>query len=86
MFIGRTEVEAENPIFGPSHAKSQLLRKDPDAGKDRRQEEKGGQRMRQLDRTTYLEIMERRREEPGLLQSMGLQTVRHDWVTEQQHG
>ena len=42
--------------------------------------------MRQLDRTTYLEIMERRREEPGLLWPMGLQTVRHDWATEQQRG
>ena len=36
-------------------------------------EEKGEQRIRQLDRNTYLEIMERR-EEPGLLQSMGSQT------------
>ena len=84
VFIGRTVPEAEDPIFWPPHVKSQLLRKG--AGKDWRQEEERGERMRQLDRTTYLEIMERRREEPGLLWPMGLQTVRHDWATEQQRG
>ena len=33
MFIGRTDVEAETPILWLSDAKSQLIRKDPDAGK-----------------------------------------------------
>ena len=33
MFIGRTEVEAESPIFWPPDVKSQLIGKDPDAGK-----------------------------------------------------
>ena len=32
--MGRTEAEAEAPILGPLDAKSQLVRKDPDAGKD----------------------------------------------------
>ena len=41
IFIGRTDVEAEAPIFRPPDAKSQLIRKDPDAGKDWRQEKKG---------------------------------------------
>ena len=41
MFIGRTDVEAETPILWPPDVKSRLIRKDPDAGKDRRQEEKG---------------------------------------------
>ena len=41
VFIGRTEVEAESPILWPPHVKSQLTGKDPDAGKDWRQEEKG---------------------------------------------
>ena len=41
VFIGRTDVEAETPILWPPDAKSRLIRKDPDAGKDRRQEEKG---------------------------------------------
>ena len=41
IFIGRTDAEAEAPILCPPDAKSQLTGKDPDAGKDRRQEEKG---------------------------------------------
>ena len=41
VFIGRTDVEAETPILRPPDAKSWLIRKDPDAGKDWRQREKG---------------------------------------------
>ena len=41
MFIGRTDVEAETPILWPPDAKSWLIWKDHDAGKDWRQEEKG---------------------------------------------
>ena len=41
IFIGRTDVEAETPIFWPPSVKSLLIWKDPDAGKDWRQEEKG---------------------------------------------
>ena len=41
IFIGRTDAEAEVPILWPPDAKSQLIRKDPDAGKDGRQQEKG---------------------------------------------
>ena len=37
----KTHVEAEAPILRPPEAKSRLIRKDPDAGKDWRQEEKG---------------------------------------------
>ena len=40
LFIGRTEVEAETPIFWPPDTKSLLIWKDPDAGKDWGQEEK----------------------------------------------
>ena len=40
MFIGRTDDEAEVPILWPPDAKSQLTGKDPDARKDRSQEEK----------------------------------------------
>ena len=40
-FIGRTDAEAKDPIFWPPDAKSQLIGKDPDAGKDRRQDETG---------------------------------------------
>ena len=38
MFIGRIDAEAEAPILWPPVAKSQLIGKDPDAEKDRRQE------------------------------------------------
>ena len=41
IFIGRTAAEAETPIIWPPDAKSWLIRKDLDAGKDWRQEEKG---------------------------------------------
>ena len=41
IFIGRTDAEAEALILWPSDAKSQLIVKDPDAGKDWGQEEKG---------------------------------------------
>ena len=41
IFIGRTNADAEAPILWPPDAKSWLPGKDPDAGKDWRQEEKG---------------------------------------------
>ena len=41
IFIGRTDAEAEAPILWPPDAKSWLIWKDPDAGKDWGQEEKG---------------------------------------------
>ena len=41
IFIGRTDAEAEAPILWPPDAKSWLIGKDPDAGKDWRQKEKG---------------------------------------------
>ena len=41
VFIGRTDAKAEAPILWPPHAKSWLLRKDPDAGRDFGQEEEG---------------------------------------------
>ena len=41
MFIGRTDAEAETPILWPPRAKSWLNGKDPDAGRDWGQEEKG---------------------------------------------
>ena len=41
IFIDETDAEAETPILWLPDAKNRLIRKDPDAGKDRRQEEKG---------------------------------------------
>ena len=41
IFIARTDAEAEAPVLWSPDARCQLIGKDPDAGKDRRQEEKG---------------------------------------------
>ena len=41
IFIGRTDAKAETPMLRPPHAKNWLIGRDPDAGKDWRQEEKG---------------------------------------------
>ena len=40
VFIGRTDAEAETPLLWPPVAKNRLIGKEPDARKDRRQEEK----------------------------------------------
>ena len=40
-FFGRTDAKAETPVLWPLHAKSRLIRKDSDAGRDWGQEEKG---------------------------------------------
>ena len=52
VFCGRNDVKAETPIFWPPHAKSSLIGKASDAGRDWGQEEKGRQRMRWLDGIT----------------------------------
>ena len=41
VFFGRNDAKAETPVLWPPHAKSRLIEKDPDAGKDWGQEEKG---------------------------------------------
>ena len=41
VFIGRADAEAETPILWPPHAKSWLIGKDPDSGRDWGQEKKG---------------------------------------------
>ena len=43
IFTGRTDAKAEAPILWPPDARSRLIGKDPDAGKDWRQKEKGAQ-------------------------------------------
>ena len=87
VFIGRTDFEAETPILWQPDAKSWLIWKDPGAGKDWEQEEKG---------TTEDEMVGWHHllmglgvlgswwwtGRPGMLQFMGLQRIRHDWATE----
>ena len=52
VFIGRTDVEAETPIFWPPDMKNWVIWKDPDAGKDLGQKRRGWQSMRWLDGIT----------------------------------
>ena len=92
IFTGRTKAEAEAPIPWPSNAKSQLIGKDPDAGKDRRQE-KGTTEDETVGwqpsptQWTWVWAGSGRlwwTGKPGVLQSMGWHRFRHDWAIEQQ--
>ena len=96
IFIGRTDAEAETPIVWPPDAKNWLIGKDPNAEKDWRQEEKGTTEEEGDDRgwdgwmaspTRWTWVWPGSGSwwwtgKPGMLQSMGLQRVRHNWVTE----
>ena len=88
IFVGRTDVEAETPIFWPSVAKNWLIGEDLDTEKEGRKR-RGWQRRRWLDGTTDSTDMSLISSEswwwtenPVVLQSMGSQKVGHDWVTE----
>ena len=86
IFIGRTDPEAETPILWSPNVKNWLIGKDPDAGKDWRWEEKGTTEDVPwwLD-GTWVWVSPGSwwwTGRPDMLLSMGLQRVRHDWVTE----
>ena len=59
MFIRRTDVEAETPILWPSDAKSWLISKDPNAGKDWRKRKRGRQRMTSRTQWTWVWVNSR---------------------------
>ena len=87
VFIGRTDVEAETPVYWPPDVKNRLIWKDPDAGKDWRWEEKGTTKGEMTSLTEWTWVWVNFGSwwwtgVPGMLQSMGSQRVRHDWVTE----
>ena len=85
IFIGRANGEAEIPILWTPDVKNWVLRKDPDAGKCWREEKKGMRWMTSLTRWAWIWASSGswwRTGRPGMLQSMGLQRIGHDWVTE----
>ena len=88
VFIGRTDAKAETPILWPPHAKSWLIGKDPDAGRDRGQEEKGMTEdglMASQTRWTWVWVNSRCwlwTGRPSVLRFMGSRRVGHDWATE----
>ena len=83
IVIGRTDAEAEAPVLWPPDVKNWLIGKDPDAGK-------GGERgwdgwIASETQWTWVWANSRRwwrTRKPGVLQSMALQRVGHNWVTE----
>ena len=88
VFIGRTDAESETPILWPPHAKSWLIGKDPDAGRDWGEEEKGMTEEEMAGwhhRWTWVWVNSGSwwcTGRPGVLRFMGSQRVGHDWVTE----
>ena len=90
IFIGRTDAEAETPILWPPDGKSSFIGKDPDAGRDWGQEEKG---TIEDEMAVWHHLIDGRESEWTLgvgdgqrglacCDSWGSQRVRHDWGTE----
>ena len=91
MFNGRTDAKAEAPVPWPPDAKSWLIGKDPDAGKDGGQEEKGKTEDEMVGWHHWLNWCEFKQtqgdsEGQGSLVCYGSwgRNIEHDWATEQQ--
>ena len=91
IFIGRTDAEVETPILWPPDAKSWLIGKDPDAGKDWKQEEKRATEVEMI--VWHHQLNEHVFEQtPGNGEGQGSleycspwgHRVGHNWATEQQ--
>ena len=89
IFTGRTDAEAETPITLATWCKELSFEKTLMLGKIEGRRRRGQQRMRWLDASptqrTWVWVNSGswwRTRRPGVLQSMGSQRVRHDWVTE----
>jgi len=92
IFFERTDAEAEAPILWPPDVKSQLIGKDPDAGKYWKQEEKGMTEdemvgwMASLTQWRWVWANSRRwwrTGKPDVLLSMEVERVGREWVTKQ---
>ena len=87
VFIGRTDVEAKTLILWPPDVKSWLTGKDPNAGKEWGQEEKGAteDEMASPNQWTWVWVNCGSwwwTGRPGVVESMGSQRVGHNWATE----
>ena len=86
LFIRRTDAAAETPILWLPDVKNWLIGKDPDAGKDWRQDDRGWNGwMASLTRWAWFWASSGSwgwTGKPGMLRSMGSQRVRYDWATE----
>ena len=90
IFIGNTYAEPEARTFWPPDAKNWLIWKDPDDGKDWRQEEKGTTENEMVGWHYWLNGHEFWVNSwswwwtgrPGVLQSMGSERVGHEWATD----
>ena len=86
IFIGRSDAEIETPVLWPPDVKNWLIGKDPDTGKDWRQEKKGTTEEEMVGWHHRLNGHEFEASsgswwwtgKPGVLQSMGSQRVRHN--------
>ena len=88
-FFGRNDAKAETPVLWPPHAKSWLIGKDSDAGRDCGQEEKGMTEYEMAGWHHWPDGCEWVNSgswwwtgRPGVLRFMGSQRVRHDWSTD----
>ena len=90
VFIGRNDAKAETPVLWPPHAKSWLIGKDPDAGRDLWAGGEWDDRgldgwMASPTRWTWVWVNSGSwwwTGRPGVLWFMGSQRVGHDWATE----
>ena len=92
IFTGKTDAEVEASILWPPDVKRRLIRRDPDARKDWRQEDEGANRggygwIASVTQWTWVWASSGRwwrTGKSGVLQSLGSQITGHYWETEQQ--